>query len=182
MQKQKVDFQCYEDLYRLQYQFIYRYIRRMLKGDTYTAEDLTQEVFLVAFQKWESDVVGHPNVPGYLIRIAQNKLKKWYESNSRAYVDETEVINFLDESALQYKDMTEYEKAEFYATLEKYLSVEEMKLLRYYYEYDYSSYEMAQIMKVSDHCFRMRMTRMRSKLRKYLGGIFVMMLCTICLF
>ena len=92
------------------------------------------------------------------------------------------MINFLDESALQYKDMTEYEKAEFYATLEKYLSVEEMKLLRYYYEYDYSSYEMAQIMKVSDHCFRMRMTRMRSKLRKYLGGIFVMMLCTICLF
>ena len=81
MSKEETEFRCYEDMYRSLYEFVYKYIRRMIREDDYSAEDLTQEVFLVAFQKWESDVYNHPNIPGFLIKVAQNKLKKWFEKN-----------------------------------------------------------------------------------------------------
>lgn len=181
MREGETEIRCYEDLYRLKYEFVYRYIKRMIQDD-YAAEDLTQEVFLVAFKKWESDVCAHPNVPGFLIRVAQNKLKKWYEKNSRTFVDETGVIEFLEATSVQLDGMTEFKKSEFYATLEKILSVEEMDLLRYYYEYDYTSAEMAKILNLSESCFRMRMTRMRNKLKKYLGTISALIICVLCWF
>lgn len=182
MRKEKTEFRCYEDLYRLEYQFVYRYIRRMIREDEYAAEDLTQEVFLVAFEKWESEVCTHPNIPGFLIRVAQNKLKKWFEKASRTFVDESGVVDFLEATSVSLDGMSEFERAEFYASLEGILSVDEMDLLRYYYEYDYTSAEMAKIMNVSESCFRMRMTRMRNKLKKYFGTISVMLLGILCWF
>ena len=176
MHRERNEFRCYEDLYRLEYQFVYRYIKRIIKTDDYSAEDLTQEVFLVAFQKWESSVCGHPNIPGFLMRVAQNKLKKWFEQRSRIYVDDSEVVEFLEEQSARIGGMTEYERAEFYAALEKILSVEEANLLRYFYEYNYTTYEMAQIMNVSEPCFRGRMTRVRNKLKKYWGTMCLLLI------
>ena len=116
------------------------------------------------------------------MRVAQNKLKKWFEQSNRTFVDETGVVEFLEEQSARIDGMNEFEKAEFYATLEKILSVEEIDLLRYYYEYDYTSSEMAEIMNVSESCFRMRMTRMRNKLKKYLGTIYALLICIVCWF
>lgn len=182
MRRENTEVHSYEDLYRLEYQVIYRYIKHVIRNDDYTVEDLTQEVFLVAFQKWESDVCKHPNVNGFLFAVAHNKLKKYFERGCRNYVDDTTVIDFLETTTAKLGRMDEYERVEFFATLEKVLSVEEMDLLRYYYEYDYTSAEMAKIMNVSESCFRMRMTRMRNKLKKYFSGLYALLLCIACWF
>lgn len=182
MPKSGNEFSSYEDLYRQEYQFVYRYIRRVIRTDEHWAEDLTQEVFLVAFRKWESDVCQHPNVPGFLIRVAQNKLKKWFEQNSKVFVDDINVMEFLEAESSRVNGMSEYEREDFYATLEKLLSVEEADLIRYYYEYNYTSYEMAALLNVSESCFRMRMTRMRNKLKKYFATMYALILCLVCWF
>lgn len=53
-----------------------------LKKIWLAAEDVTQEVFLVAYQKWQ-EVRRHPNQKGFLLLTAKNKLKKWYEQQGK---------------------------------------------------------------------------------------------------
>ena len=54
----------------------------MIEKDLAAAEDVTQEVFLVAYQKWQ-EVRRHPNQKGFLLLTAKNKLKKWYEQQGK---------------------------------------------------------------------------------------------------
>ena len=43
----------FEELYTNCYWLVYRYVRHMIEKDLAAAEDVTQEVFLVTYQKWQ---------------------------------------------------------------------------------------------------------------------------------
>ena len=82
MSGEKNSFDNFEELYTNCYWLVYRYVRHMIEKDLAAAEDVTQEVFLVAYQKWQ-EVRRHPNQKGFLLLTAKNKLKKWYEGRKK---------------------------------------------------------------------------------------------------
>ena len=51
MSGEKNSFDNFEELYTNCYWLVYRYVRHMIEKDLAAAEDVTQEVFLVAYQK-----------------------------------------------------------------------------------------------------------------------------------
>lgn len=65
----------FDEIYRQNYSRIYSYIRRSLRQEWPEAEDLTQQVFLIAFQKWD-ELQEHPNIPAFLTQVAKNILLK----------------------------------------------------------------------------------------------------------
>ena len=71
MSGERNSFDNFEELYTNCYWLVYRYVRHMVEKDLAAAEDVTQEVFLVAYQKWQ-EVRRHPNQKGFLLLTAKN--------------------------------------------------------------------------------------------------------------
>lgn len=153
----------YESIYMEYYDVIYRYVRRMIRQNETAVEDLTQEVFFVAYQKWDT-VKNHPNIPGFLFVVAQNKIKKWFEKQSRFYVDDEETLELatFEETPSETDD---YGMIDLYSSMEHTLSDKELNILRHYYEYGYTSSEMAKRLGITESCFKVRVARMKQKLK-----------------
>lgn len=164
----------YEETYGSQYRKIYLYIRRNIHNDDMAVEDLVQDVFLVAYQQWETVVRDHPNIPGYLMTIAQNKIKKWYEKQSRIYLNDSELLDVMVQKERAGGGIDPYEMAEFYTSAEKTLSKKEVHLLRCYYEYGYKASELSEEMGVTESCFKIRIARMKEKLRKSMNTMLLL--------
>lgn len=150
-------FDNFEDLYTDCYWLVYRYVRRMVEKDLAAAEDLTQEVFLVAFQKWE-EVLRHPNQKGFLLLTAKNKLKKWYERQEK--IQEEQVAQKPD--AVQEGD---YIRAEWNAFLEEIFSIQELLIWKFFYESGFSCAEIGEKMGISESNTKVKLFRMRQKLK-----------------
>ena len=69
MSGERNSFDNFEELYTNCYWLVYRYVRHMVEKDLAAAEDVTQEVFLVAYQKWQ-EVRRHPNQTGRMERLS----------------------------------------------------------------------------------------------------------------
>ncbi len=151
----------FETLYRKYYDRIYRYARRAMRGDDMEAEDIAQEVFWVAFQKWDV-VENHPNIGGFLMVVAKNKIKKRMLKRSLVLYNEEEMLEAL---ADKLDDLDEYSLVDLCAAVEKSLSREELKILLQYYGFGRSVAEMAKGLGVGESCFKVRVMRMREKLR-----------------
>ncbi len=80
---------CFEELCRENYGRIYRYIYA-LAGDKQTAEDLIQDVFMIAFEKGDA-FLSHENPPAFLYKTARNRTLT-YLKRQRKYEAE-----YLDE-------------------------------------------------------------------------------------
>ena len=57
---------------------------------------------------------------------------------------------------------------EAYCTVRKILSEEELNILRHYYEYGYTSQEMAERLGITETCFKVRILRMKQKIKNSL--------------
>lgn len=159
MEEENVGF---DEVYLKYYDMIYRYISRMLRNNTAEAEDLAQEVFWVAFQKWEM-LKKHPNIGGFLMVVARNKVMKWSTRQRVLYYDE---IELLDALADKLEETNSYDMVELCSAVEETLSHGDLKLLMQYYEYGYSAAEMAKRLGITVSCFKVRVLRMREKLRR----------------
>lgn len=158
-------YDAFEEMYEKEYDGIRRYMSRMILNDQGAAEDLTQEVFFVAYQKWE-EVKSHPNPSGFLMKVAKNKLKKWYEKQHRLCVDEADAVERIARSRTGKREEDVFEMVDFYSSVENILSGRELNILRCYYEYGYTSSELSGSMGISESCFKVRVQRMKQKLRQ----------------
>lgn len=156
----------YEEMYESQYKRVQHYIRRNICNDDMSVEDLTQDVFLVAYQQWETVVRDHPNIPGYLTVIAQNKIKKWYEKQSRFYPGDPDMITLEAQKRKHEGGVDPYEMVEIYSSAEQVISSHNLNILRHYYEYDYKASELSEQLGITESCFKIRVARMKEKLRK----------------
>lgn len=154
----------FEEIYRENYEAIFSYVYRMTRFDVHEAEDLTQSVFLVAFQKWNS-LQDHPNISGFLMQVAKNRLMKWSVQRRTICVKDAEVLAVLAKAAGRSEA---YELAELCLFVERTLSREQMEILRSYYLYGYSAREMSDRLGIRETCFKTRVARMKHKLRKSL--------------
>lgn len=151
----------FEEVYLKHYDMVYRYICRLIRNAA-EAEDLTQEVFWVAYRKWEK-VRNHPNIGGFLMVVAKNKVMKWSTKQHVQYYDEIELLDALAE---KLGETNPYDMIDLCSSVEDTLSFEELKQLMQYYEYGYSAAEMAKMLGVTESCFKVRVLRMREKLKR----------------
>lgn len=171
-------YNTYEEMYESQYDNVLNYIRRMVRHNEAAVEDLTQDVFFVAYQKWE-DLRTHPNIPGFLIVVAKNKIKKWFEKQSRFCVDEAEKLDLIAYGDTMQDSLDAYQIVDFYSTVEHTLSDQDLQILRYYYEYGYTSSEMAKSLGITESCFKVRVARMKEKLKNSMRTLMLLAVCII---
>lgn len=164
MDRENGGFDSFEEMYKRQYDGIYNYVRRMIRHNEAAVEDLTQEVFFVAYEKWETLRL-HPNIPGFLTLVARNKMKKWFQKQNRVYTKSSEMMDMItsDEEPEDGNDV--YKMVDLYSSLEHTLSNGELNILRHYYEYGYTSSEMAERLGISESCFKVRIARMKEKIK-----------------
>lgn len=152
----------FEEVYRKYYEMVYRYINRAIRNNAMEAEDLTQDVFWVAYQKWDT-LKEHPNIGGFLMLVAKNKIKKWFVRRSLIYFSDEEMLEALAE---KLDESNPYESVEICSTVEKALSHEELNILLMYYGLGYSVAEMSKRLGIKESCFKVRVLRMKEKLRQ----------------
>ncbi len=175
------DQKFFENLYKAEYDNILKYVRRMVT-DSNGVEDIVQETFFEACRK-EKELRTHPNVPGWLHLTAKNKVMKW-EEKQRKYTLDFDFL--LDNTAEEGKGkVDDYRMVEAISTVRKVLSDEELKLFRCYYEYGYTSQEIAEQLGITETCFKVRILRMKQKIKNSLqltllsgaGGMLLKLLC-----
>lgn len=171
----------FEDVYKSHYRNVYRYVRRMIRNNDAAVEDVVQEVFFIAYEKWDL-LKDHPNVAGFLIVVARNRIRKWYDKQSKLFVNEESVLEYLDNEDSEPETASgegtdPFSMVDLYSTMEKVLSHKEVNILRQYYEYGYTSSEMAKMLGITESCFKVRVLRMKEKLRRGLKGLSLFTLC-----
>ncbi|HJC58299.1 MAG TPA: sigma-70 family RNA polymerase sigma factor [Candidatus Eisenbergiella intestinipullorum] len=161
----KENKEFFEELYRSEYENIKRYVRRMVT-DGNGIEDIVQETFVEAYRKI-SYLRIHPNIPGWLRVTAKNKIMKWEEKQKKYNLDPGYILQNT-ESGGRGCSVDEFKMAEAYCTVRKILSDEELDILRCYYEYGYTSQEMAARLGITETCFKVRILRMKQKIKNSL--------------
>lgn len=154
----------FEDMYKTYHSLVFNYIRRCVHNNETAVEDLTQEVFCVAYEKWEM-LREHPNIPGFLTLVAKNKIKKWFSRQDKLYMDDEEMLDLMSDDAQEVKAPDAFHMVDFYSSVENTLSNRDLTILRHYYEFGYTSSEMAKKLGITESCFKVRVARMKEKLK-----------------
>lgn len=129
-------------------------------------EDIVQETFVEAYRKI-AYLRTHPNIPGWLRVTAKNKIMKWEEKQKKYSLDFDYVLKNM-ESGGKGRLADDFKMVEAYCTVRKILSDEELDILRHYYEYGYTSQEMATRLGITETCFKVRILRMKQKIKNSL--------------
>lgn len=154
--------QFFEELYKKEYDDIIRFVRRLV-NDNRGIEDITQETFLEAYRK-RKKLMDHPNPKGWLYITARNKWMKWAEKQRKYLLD---YDSHAEGPVGDDKNRTDdYYMAEVMYSVKETLTEKDFRILRNYYEYGYSSKEMAKYLGVTENCFKVRVARMKAKLKK----------------
>lgn len=174
---ERICYQTYEELYINQFDDIVHYVRRSVRNNEMAVEDLTQEVFLVAYQQWETRVKDHPNIPGYLKRVAKNKIRKWFQQQSKYYSDAPELIEWEALRGKADDKPDAYQMVDFISSAEQLVPKMDLQMLRCYYEYGYKSSELSKTMGITESCFKIRIARLKDKLKKSMKMWMLMSVC-----
>lgn len=169
-------YDSYEEMYESLYLSVLKYVRRMIRNNDTAVEDLTQEVFFVAYQKWDTVLKDHPNIPGFLMVVARNKIKKWFEKQSRIQLDEVETLDLFLQGEEGGDGIDAFNMVDFYSSVENTLSDRDLNILRHYYEYGYTSSEMAKRLGITESCFKVRVARMKEKLKSSMKVLIFMII------
>ena len=161
----KENREFFEELYRSEYDNIKRYVRRMIT-DGNGIEDIVQETFVEAYRKI-SFLRTHPNVPGWLRVTAINKIMKWEEKQKKYSLDFDYILQNAEGTG-KGRAPDDFKMVEAYCTVRKILSDEELDILRRYYEYGYTSQEMASRLGITETCFKDRILRMKQRIKSSL--------------
>lgn len=165
-------YETFEEMYEKNFDRVYSYISRMVDNNKFEAEDLLQDVFQIAYERWDYVRV-HPNIPAFLMLVAKHKLMKWKVRRRNLYIDDMEVLDAL---AGKEEAKSCYASAELRLSLRSVLSNEELDLLRYYYEYGYTAAEISEKLGVTETCFKARVARMKERVRNHRSTILAIMI------
>lgn len=158
----------FAEIYLRCYGKVYSYISRMLGLDSCEAEDLTQQVFLIAYRKWDT-LQEHPNVPAFLMRVAKNLILKHSVTRRPLCFNQLEI---LETAVADSREDRTYEMAELYMDIAHVLPKEQMTQFCQYYVNGFTAEEIASRLGIQTSCFKRRIARMKERLRNELTGNF----------
>lgn len=163
----------FEEICRENYARIYNYVLART-GKREAAEDITQDVFLIAFQKGGA-FLGHEKPVAFLYATARNLVLEYYKT---ARPESTE----LDETKMTVYGRDAYEelcvrKSEsvqencYQDQVFRKLQPEERELYRKYYIDKRSMRSIARELQISEPAVRMKYMRIRRKVRKIVADL-----------
>lgn len=155
MGKKKEEY--FQKLYEATYDELLRYVSKLYWYDAAMVEDILQETYLILYRKI-AEVMRHENPVGWVKTTAKYVTYRVLDKNHA--VEEILSQYQVDTAVSPEKLLDEYED------LRKFLSEEELKLIRRYYEEGYSLEELAQEYEISKHALKMRIHRVVKKIRK----------------
>lgn len=158
----------FDEICRENYARIYNYIlARTRKREA--AEDITQEVFLIAFQKGEA-FLRHEKPVAFLYTTARNLVLEYYKKDKLEEVglDETQMTDcgrdVYEELCIRISDSVK--ETCYQNRVIRKLSPEEQELYRKYYIDKQPMRSIARELQVSEPAVRMKYMRIRRKVRK----------------
>ena len=163
----------FEEICKENYARIYNYILART-GKREAAEDITQDVFLIAFQKGEA-FLRHEKPVAFLYTTARNLVLEYYkkDKSNETELDEAQITIFgkdaYEELCLRKSDSVNegsYQKQVFQK-----LQPEEWKLYRKYYIEKQSMKAIARELRMSEPAIRMKYMRIRRKVRKIVADL-----------
>lgn len=163
MQKNRFGKMC-----EIYYEKVYRYVW-VSTNSKEQAEDITQEVFLIAYEKGK-DFLEHEKPLAFLYTTARNLVYEAYRENKKCMsmeIHENAIISQEEDLAEYLCNQAEQEiEVEPYAReiIEK-LSKDKQKLYRLYYVEHKSMREIAKEYKTNEVTIRMRYVRLRKEIK-----------------
>lgn len=161
----------FEDICKENYARIYNYILAKT-GSKEAAEDITQEVFLIAYK--DKKFLHHEKPVGYLYVTAKNLVMDYYRQ-----VKKVEYLNEFEMES-EYQDVFEqicYEKdrvidEDIYKTIIlQQLSESERKLYCDYYIQKKTMKEIAMELGINEASIRMKFVRIRKRVKKIVSQL-----------
>lgn len=163
MRKNSFDKMC-----KVYYEKIYRYVW-VSTNSKEKAEDITQEVFLIAYEKGQ-DFLNHEKPLAFLYTTARNLVHESYRENKKCMVAE------IHENAIvsQEEDLAEYicnqedkeiEIEPYAKEIIKNLSEDKQRLYQLYYVEHKSMREIAKEIGINEVTLRMRYVRLRKEIK-----------------
>ena len=150
--------QLFEENYQKLINFIcYAY----LKVEVKTAEDIVQDTFVEAMNKYDQ-IVHHPNPGGWLMNTARFKLSTTVR---RAYQSDVSYDDCTVEPS--YSD-AQYGASELEVMIDTVLTAQEKELFIKYFVEQHPSRQMAQEQNMTENAFKVKMHRIRKKLQDQL--------------
>ena len=157
------DKEALSQIVRRYYNEVYLFIYRRL-GDSYSAEDITQEVFL-KFTQCLPQYKEKDKLKSYLLSIAINCSNDHYRKTKREVLDEN--IEITEETAVHFDtDMRECIKS---ALLQLPDEQRNVIILRYYH--DLKIREIARVTGCSQSTVKSRLYRGENQLKEILKGV-----------
>lgn len=129
-----------------------------LKVELKTAEDIVQDTFVEAINKYEQ-LRNHPNPGGWLMNTARFKLSTTVR---RAYQTD---VSFDDCTTEPSYSEAEYSAMELEVLIGASLSASEKELFMKYFVEQYPSRQMAQEQNMTENAFKVKMHRIRKKVQ-----------------
>lgn len=158
----------FEEICRENYARIYNYILAKT-GNREAAEDMTQDVFLIAFQKGDAFLC-HEKPVAFLYVTARNLVLEYYkrDRSKEIELDEAQMTAFgkdaYEELCLQKTDR--FNEACYRRKVLQKLRPEERKLYQKYYVEKQPMKVIARELQMSEAAIRMKYMRIRRKVRK----------------
>lgn len=135
--------------------------------DQKTAEDITQEVFIRCYQKWDQ-FRGDAHIKTWIysitINLCKDYLKSWSFRNL-LFIEVKERKNQLKEQSVIDKVLDLAEK-KLLSNLVMELPIKYREIIILHYYEDYSMEEISQILNLNSNTARTRLRRAREKLQK----------------
>lgn len=158
----------FEQICQENYSRIFKYILAAT-GDKEYSENLTQEVFFIAFKK--GDRFLQHNIPeAFLYKTARNLILEYFRKSKKYLTEELDENILLPQPDVfdlicqQYNDRIDIE-AYRHKVLDM-LSVEDKQLYDAHYKERLTMHEIAKNMQMNETAVRMRYVRLRKKIRQ----------------
>ena len=156
----------FEDYYKKYYNSVFAYILKRVT-DQSLAEDITMNVFLSAFEHFESFDPDRASFATWIYTITNNKLKNTYRDKKDILcIDDIDLCDAPIENGIEI--------AERLGLMREYLSnaldtVTEFqkKIVIYKYYYDYDSLKISQLLGMTSVNVRVQLSRALKKLKQY---------------
>ncbi len=159
----------FEDICQEYYSRIYKYVLRMTCQKE-TAEDITQEVFLIAYQKGNI-FLNHENHLGFLYTTAHNLIMDEYRQQKKQILTEVEKMDLKSPDAFETLCNKYSSKVDIENQLKSVLSILtpfEQTLYEQYYEQKIPMVEIAKALGKSNSSIKMNYMRLRNKLKSHI--------------